>query len=331
MGINVLSLFDGISCGRVAMDRLGIEVDNYFASEIDKTAIKVSAKNYPNIKHIGSVTEWRDWDLPKIDLLMGGSPCQGFSSSGKKLNFDDPRSFLFFEFLKCLKHFKPKYFFLENVIMDKDCENIITNLLGVNPIHLNSGEVGPHNRPRIYWTNIVDNFTFRRPLSNSKTFLDIMDTKENKGLYILRNDSGLAVSKAAHHFDITNPEYFKIPDPKRITDRCHRIGLVKEHDGRTLSKFEQTSRVMSKYAKAPCCTTTSTHQRGPYMLINEELFISDNSKWRECFRPISILEAERLQGLPDNYTEGIATGKRYHAVGNGWTVEAIMEFFKYMT
>jgi DNA (cytosine-5)-methyltransferase 3A len=120
--MNILSLFDGISCGRIALERAGIKVDAYYASEIDRHAIKVSEANYPAIIRLGDVTKWREWDLPEIDLLIAGSPCQGFSLSGKQLNFEDIRSKLFFEFVDILKHYKPKYFLLENVGMKKEYE-----------------------------------------------------------------------------------------------------------------------------------------------------------------------------------------------------------------
>ena len=152
--MNVLSLFDGMSCGQIALERAGIKVDNYFASEIDKYAIKVTQKNYPNTKHIGSVVDVKVSDLPKIDLLIGGSPCQGFSFAGKQLNFDDPRSKLFFEFVRLLKECKPKYFLLENVKMKKEQEDIITEYLGVKPIAINSELFSAQDRKRIYWTNL---------------------------------------------------------------------------------------------------------------------------------------------------------------------------------
>jgi DNA (cytosine-5)-methyltransferase 3A len=123
-GLNVLSLFDGMSCGQIALERAGIKVNNYFASEIDKYAIQVAKHNYPNMQHIGDVTQVKANELPKIDLLIGGSPCQGFSFAGKQLNFDDQRSKLFFEFVRLLKECTPKYFLLENVKMKKEYEDI---------------------------------------------------------------------------------------------------------------------------------------------------------------------------------------------------------------
>jgi DNA-cytosine methyltransferase len=153
-GLNVLSLFDGMSCGQIALQRVGIKVENYFASEIDKYAIQVAKHNFPNTKHIGSVVDVKGNDLPKIDLLIGGSPCQGFSFAGKQLNFDDPRSKLFFEFVRLKNECNPTYFLLENVKMKKEYQDVITEHLGVEPIEINSNLLSAQNRKRIYWTNI---------------------------------------------------------------------------------------------------------------------------------------------------------------------------------
>ena len=152
--MNVLSLFDGMSCGQIALDRLGVRVDQYFAAEIDKYAIQVAKKNYPNTQHIGNVLDVKGEDLPKIDLLIGGSPCQGFSFAGKQLNFDDPRSKLFFEFVRLLKETKPKYFLLENVRMKKEYQDVISEHLGVEPVMICSSLVSAQSRKRLYWTNI---------------------------------------------------------------------------------------------------------------------------------------------------------------------------------
>jgi DNA (cytosine-5)-methyltransferase 3A len=150
----VLSLFDGMSCGQIALNRAGISYGKYYASEIDKHAIKVTQHNYPDTIQLGSVIDIKGQDLPKIDLLIGGSPCQGFSFAGKQLNFDDPRSKLFFEFVRLLKECKPKYFLLENVKMKKEYQDVITEHLGVEPIEINSNLLSAQNRKRLYWTNI---------------------------------------------------------------------------------------------------------------------------------------------------------------------------------
>lgn len=152
--MNVLSLFDGMSCGQIALNRIGIKYDNYFASEVDKFAIQVTQKNYPNTKQIGSVVDVKGENLPKIDLLIGGSPCQGFSIAGNKLNFEDERSKLFFEFVRLKNELKPKYFLLENVKMKDEIANAIDNLLGVNRVFIDSRDFTGHIRKRYYWTNL---------------------------------------------------------------------------------------------------------------------------------------------------------------------------------
>ncbi|MCP3899186.1 MAG: hypothetical protein GY707_05680 [Desulfobacteraceae bacterium] len=153
--MNILSLFDGISAGQVAMRQLGLPINNYYASEIDKWAIKITQKNHPDTIQLGDVCNWEDWYFQEpIDLLIGGSPCQGFSFAGKQLNFDDPRSALFFEFVNVLHDVKPKYFFLENVRMKQEYQDIISEQLGVKPVVFNSNLVSAQNRHRLYWTNI---------------------------------------------------------------------------------------------------------------------------------------------------------------------------------
>ena len=159
--MNVLSLFDGMSCGRIALEKAGILIDKYYACEIDKYAVKVSKANYPDTFQLGDVKDltWNDSALhahlrPKIDLLIGGSPCQGFSFAGKHLDFDDPRSKLFFEFVRLMDETKPKWFLLENVRMKQESQDIISRYLGVQPVMINSSLVSAQNRKRLYWTNI---------------------------------------------------------------------------------------------------------------------------------------------------------------------------------
>lgn len=168
----VLSLFDGMSCGQLALQRAGIEYKEYFASEIDKDAMFIAKKNFPNIKHIGDVTKVKGNDLPKIDLLIGGSPCQDLSKAktdGQGLNGE--RSGLFWEFLRILKEVQPTYFLLENVVMQKEWADIITNELGVEPIEINSKLVSAQNRRRMYWTNIPN---VEQPKDKGVTLGDII-------------------------------------------------------------------------------------------------------------------------------------------------------------
>ena len=164
--MNVLSLFDGMSCGRIALERAGIKVDKYFAAEIDKYAIQIAKKNYPDTIHLGDVQNImypETFDGHKIDLVIGGSPCQGFSFAGKNLNFDDPRSKLFFEYARIVKECKPKYFLLENVRMKQESQDVITEILGVEPVLINSDLFTQQNRERLYWTNIKINTLPKRP------------------------------------------------------------------------------------------------------------------------------------------------------------------------
>ena len=178
--MNVLSLFDGMSCGQLALERAGIKVDNYYAAEIDKWAIQITQKNYPNTIQIGDVTEFDETTLPKIDLLIGGSPCQGFSFAGKQLNFDDPRSKLFFVYAYMLQALKPRYFLLENVRMKQEYQDVITSYLGVEPIMINSALLSAQNRVRLYWTNIPN---VEQPKDKGILFRDIInDSYEFKPL-----------------------------------------------------------------------------------------------------------------------------------------------------
>lgn len=174
-GITVLSLFDGISCGKVALDRAGIKVKNYYASEIDEYAMQVSKNNHPDIIQLGDVNAWRNWniDWSQIDLLIGGSPCQGFSFAGKLLNFNDERSKLFFVYVDILNHIKsvnPNVkFLLENVKMKADYQNVISGYLGVEPMRINSALVSAARRDRLYWVN----FDVDMPEDRGITFDDI--------------------------------------------------------------------------------------------------------------------------------------------------------------
>lgn len=205
-GITVLSLFDGISCGRIALERAGIKVKEYYASEIDQFAMQVSKKNYPTIIQLGDVTTWRKWDIDwaNIDLLIGGSPCQGFSFAGKQLNFNDDRSKLFFEYVDILNYIKsvnPNIkFLLENVRMKKEYQDVISSYLGTTPIKINSALVSAANRNRLYWAN----FKFDIPADRNITFDDINDHSQDW----LSNDYINKVSKwKAQQDPIKNATY----------------------------------------------------------------------------------------------------------------------------
>lgn len=184
-GITVLSLFDGMSCGQIALREAGIKVNKYFASEIDKHAIAQTQHNFPDTVQLGSVTGVHAADLPHIDLLIGGSPCQGFSFAGKQLNFDDPRSVLFFEYVRILREIQEYnpgvLFLLENVRMRRECEQVITEQLGLEPVIINSALVSAQNRVRLYWTNIRTREEAN--LFDTKVFTDIPQP-EDRGIYL---------------------------------------------------------------------------------------------------------------------------------------------------
>jgi len=209
--MNVLSLFDGMSCGQIALNRAGISYDKYYASEIDKHAIKVTQHNYPDTIQLGSVIDIKGTDLPKIDLLIGGSPCQGFSFAGKQLNFDDPRSKLFFEFVRLKNELKPKYFLLENVKMKKEYQDIITEHLGVEPIEINSNLLSAQNRKRIYWTNIPG-----VTIPNDKGILlkDIVHENESIDTALSGNYAEWFAKNAEFQF---NKKYSSLSPEKAIT------------------------------------------------------------------------------------------------------------------
>ena len=303
--MNVLSLFDGMSCGQIALNRLGIKYDNYYASEIDKYAIQVTQKNYPNTKQIGDVTKIKGEDLPKIDLLIGGSPCQGFSFAGKRLNFEDPRSKLFFEYVRLLNELKPKYFLLENVKMKKESQDVISKYLGVEPIKINSNLLSAQNRSRLYWTNIGvitknNLFGFTQPG---------IEQPPNLGLVI----------KDILEEDV-DPKYIlsqKIQDRLQIT----RDDVIENpYVGTTKPSFRtigQRDIVYGHNQKIGCLMATDYKQ--PKQILNGD---------KKTVRKITPVECERFQTVPENYTEGVSNTRRYQMLGNGWTVDVICHIFK---
>ena len=245
---NVFGAFDGMSNGQIALNRVGIKYDNYFASEIDKYAMKVANYNYPKTIQLGDITKIKGCDLPNIELMLAGSPCQGFSFSGKGLNFNDPRSKLFFDFARLLEEINPKYFLLENVVMKKEHEKVITSYLGVEPIMINSNLVSAQNRKRLYWTNIPD---IKQPEDKNITWGQIREygvsdnfyyspkglewirrhgERKNKKLTIWSNDDKCQMIEASHCKNYSSQRYFGIEDEKGlryITPReCERAQTV---------------------------------------------------------------------------------------------------------
>jgi site-specific DNA-cytosine methylase len=266
---NVLSLFDGMSCGQLALDTLGIKVNNYFASEIDPHAMQIAKKNYPNTKHIGSVLDVRGSDLPRIDLLIGGSPCQSFSNAGDGSGMEG-KSKLFWEFVRVLKETKPTYFLLENVKMKKEWEKIITDTLGVEPIAINSRLLTAQNRPRLYWTNIPN---VVQPIDRGIVLKDILEDEVEEKFYL----------------------------SDKAIDYMSRL-----RNGKPRWEYH-TNPLDGKSA----CLTANMYKGVPYGVI------------KELKRRLTPIECERLQSVPDNYTEGVSNTQRFKMLGNGWTIDVI--------
>ena len=283
-GINCLSVFDGMSCGQIALERAGIKYDTYFASEIDKPAIKVTMANYPDTIQLGSVTEVKSENLAKIDLLIGGSPCQGFSFAGKQLNFNDPRSGLFFEYVRLLHECKPKYFLLENVKMKKVYQDIISEYLGVEPILINSALLTAHNRPRLYWTNIPN---VGQPSDNGIYFEQIRDLQTE------------------------NYEY--ISEEKTINREYKKNYLQYDINGKGHGSQDQRAYYLK--GKHGCLDTGAS---GKAKVLENDGRV----------RKITRNEAERLQGVPNNYTTPVSKAQALKMLGNGWTVDVIAHIFK---
>jgi len=309
--INVFSMFDGMSCGQIALEKAGIKVGTYHASEIDKYASAITTKNYPSTFQMGDITKLEDWRLEYIrdeigiDLVIGGSPCQGFSFAGNQLNFEDPRSKLFFDFVRVLKILKPKYFLLENVRMKKESQDIISEYLGVEPVAINSNLVSAQNRYRLYWTNIP------------------FDMPEDKGIILADIlEDGVTDREKSHCLDAN---YFKGGNLKSyfekhrrqlvFNNRCIQVGEATDIKG-----FDIIKRVYSPEGKAPTLTTMGGGHREPKVIVDE-------LTWRK----LTVKECERLQTVPDGYTEGVSNTQRYKMLGNGWTVDVIANIFKGIT
>jgi DNA (cytosine-5)-methyltransferase 3A len=409
--MNVLSLFDGMSCGRIALERLGIPVDNYYASEIDKYAIQVSQANYPDIIQVGDVTELDTSTLPKIDLIMGGSPCQGFSFAGKQLAFDDPRSALFFEFVRCVEELKPKYFLLENVRMKKEYLDVISEYMGVEPIMINSALVSAQNRVRFYWTNIPGieqpeqrGIVLRDILETQTNEKPVKDTERNQRHYRNNDEKSLCMTLVKETHDKPNKIHDIPKDVLKDNERQRRVygkngkspTLLARSDSPKVMKsdkplhigtavdikgHDQIKRVYSEDGKSPTLTTCGGGHREPKVAVfsedrinkfketlkddpkpsangiiqlnnpshssgrvyspdgksptlmagnsgggKEPVKINDDVYWRK----LTPVECERLQTVPDNYTNHVSNTQRYKMLGNGWTIEVIAHILKNM-
>jgi len=316
--MNVLSLFDGMSCGRIALDRVGIKVTNYFASEIDKYAIKVSQHNWDDITHIGDVTkisfaegvlytEVGEFQVGSIDLVIAGSPCQGFSMAGKQLAFDDERSKLYFVFERILKEIQAENpevkFLLENVKMKQEYKDVISERLGVNPVAINSNLLSAQNRYRLYWTNLN------------------IDPVEDKGMYL----KDILQEKV--------PEKYYIKGGR--LEWLKTFGEVKERDGYIAFNPNKAKCLTVRTEPSWNCTYILQwphgSNKGGYRALNGKTPSLTTSSWESnnlllnegVVRKLTPEECEKLQTVPVGYTSCVSDSQRYKMLGNGWTVDVI--------
>jgi DNA (cytosine-5)-methyltransferase 3A len=301
MEMNVLSLFDGMSCGQIALERAGIKVDKYFASEVDKYAIEVTQKNYPDTIQLGDVS-YLNSEKGIHDLLIGGSPCQGFSFAGKQLNFNDPRSKLFFEFVRLLNEAQPKYFLLENVKMKKEYQDVISSYLGVEPIGINSSLVSAQNRKRLYWTNIPG---VTQPKDKGILLKDIIDYDVFE--YNRKNGIGKKLTKA---LPLLASDWRGLNRNQNGVLNGAIRGRYKDN-GKTEQRLE-----LRNDGKTNTLTTVEKDN----VVIH-----------RDMLRALTPLEMERLQTVPEGYTDYVSDTQRKKMLGNGWTVDVIAHIFKGLT
>lgn len=286
--MNVLSLFDGMSCGQIALRKAGFKSVSYYASELCKHAIKTTQYNWPNTKKLGDVTKWREWDIEwhNIDVLIGGSPCQGFSYAGKQLAFDDPRSALFFVYVDIRNHINKERwarglsgvkFLLENVKMKTEYTNIISDYLSCEPIHINSNALSPCDRPRNYWSNIL----FEQPSAINLTFGDFIDytSCENE------------MSDGWHVWWQKNKEF----------------QLKKSY-----------SKIVESHQKGICMTARQ------YASWNGNFLKTPTGRLRKPTKQ----ELAMLIGAPRNYFDSTSQRQAELMTGNGWTIDVITHIFK---
>ena len=336
----VLSLFDGISCGRVALDRANIDVTTYYASEIDKYAITITQANWPETIQIGDVTKWREWDIDwsSIDLLIGGSPCQGFSFAGKQAGTDAvlngerisitsreeylsakdlgaeflSQSHLFWEYVLCLDYFRSVNpngkFLLENVKMKKELLDLVTKSVGVDPVFIDSQTVSAQKRQRWYWTN----WYFEQPEEVDVELQSILET-------------GLTDRKKAYAL---TARYYKAGNFDRYANKSSDQ-IIFELFGLSETCIAKFNRYNVKFIQhdtkiAKPLTAGDYGKLGKYGNYLRSLDCETQ------IRKLTPIECERLQTLPDNYTNYVSNTQRYKGIGNGWTIDVIVHIFMSM-
>jgi DNA-cytosine methyltransferase len=351
-----------MSCGQIALNRAGIKIDKYYASEIDKYAEKISASNYPDIIRLGDITKWREWDIETPDIIVAGSPCQGFSFAGKGLNFNDPRSALFFTFVDILKYYKPKYFLLENVKMKAEHNDVISSLLGelypecviqaemfrtgrLEPILINSALVSAQNRERLYWCN----WKVEQPKDKGIFLKDIVEngqTEREKSYCIDANyaKGGNEKSYLDHgrrQLIVAGFENNKSPNiQKRIKDNmkslddkgnCLLATCYKgaANNGCTVVPVQKDNVCVMIGSAGPNGHESTNRVYSPEGKSPCLTAIQGGGQDPKTsldgitWRKLTVTECERLQTVPDGYCKAVSNSRAYHALGNGWTVDVI--------
>ena len=377
--MNVLSCFDGASCGQLALKKLGVPIGAYYASEIDKYAMQVTQANFPNTIQVGDITKVSVHRFQHhIDLMMGGSPCQGFSFAGHQLNFDDPRSKLFFDFIRIRDELLPKYVLLENVRMSKESQDIISKYMGCEPTKINSSMLSAQSRNRLYWFVTYDwdlgkyvPIFINQPQDKDIKLKDILEDLPfgeipnylanhwggvPRGDKVKSIDDNKANCLTASMYKGQIPTFVKKPNPTMSKEGLLHVGTA------NLKGHDSIKRVYSEDGKSPTLTTMGGGHREPKIsmgrVVNRRLdengvrkddqlslpltakvevreddisnclttVQKDNvvvNRDEYLWRKLTPLECERLQTMPDNYTNHVSKTQRYKMIGNGWTVDVI--------
>ena len=365
--MRVLSLFDGMGGAIQALKESGIKIEKYYASEIDKFAIKIAKKNHPEIIHLGDVTKITPDMVGEIDLLVGGSPCQGFSFAGKQLNFEDERSVLFFEYVRLLKELKPKYFLLENVVMKKQFQDVISEQVGVEPIMINSALLTAQNRKRLYWTNIKGveqpedagvmlrdivlekgelrgkkySWKFNlnpsgkgmngnvRSYEEEKSIAITTNKGEGQKIYSVVDEHVVGYKKAIELFK-SEVERGKIREVA-LSDKNVKVYYI-HGEKVSIGKFDSKDDYLFGVITP---NRIKKRQNGQRFSTGKKFYtLTAQDKHgiltRGYIRTLTPVECERLQGFPDGYTEGVSNSQRYKMLGNGFTVPVISYILSHM-
>jgi DNA (cytosine-5)-methyltransferase 3A len=344
-----------MSCGQIALDKLGIKVDNYFASEIKPHAIKVTQHNYPGTIQLGDVTKLKGSELPKIDLLIGGSPCQSFSFAGKRKGMStscnqeiltlehylelkadgfefEGQSYLFWEYMRLLKETKPKYFLLENVMMGAKWQKILSQAIGIDPIMINSSLLSAQNRKRLYWTNIGTNTAnlfgieqpgIMQPKDKGILLKDVLES-EVEDKYFL--------SKLAKMGSGDN--YIKTDKKGNIKKNQNKASCFTAGVNSGGNHSDMDCLVIKCHSLQPRCGDPKKGGTGPLSREDGKTYCLDTGCSMAIetnkIRRLTPIECERLQTVPDNYTNHVSDSQRYKMLGNGWTVDVIAYILKHM-